>query len=84
MEKAAWIETGGIAQTETLMSAFERELETPIDKASAVVLAIAGPVEECAKGNLSNGSLELDFAPSIQRRNAFSWLMTLWPRPTPY
>lgn len=61
MEKAAWVETGSIAQAASLMSAFERELDTSLDKASAVSVAIAGPVDDCCRGRLSNGTLELDF-----------------------
>lgn len=61
MDKAAWVETGSIAQTDALLSAFERELDMDPDKADAVAVAIAGPVEENVKGRLSNGSLFLDF-----------------------
>lgn len=63
MDKAAWVETGSIANVAALQTAFERELDMPPDNADAVVVAIAGPVEDCARGRLSNGMLELDFAP---------------------
>lgn len=61
MDKAAWVETGSIAHADTLMNAFERELDFEPAKASAVSVAIAGPVDDCCKGRLSNGTLELDF-----------------------
>lgn len=61
MDRAAWVETGSIAQEDALMNAFERELDVSPDKADSVSVAIAGPVEENIKGRLSNGSLELDF-----------------------
>lgn len=61
MDRAAWVETGSIAQAEALMQAFERELDVNPAKVDAVAVAIAGPVEENVKGRLSNGNLELDF-----------------------
>lgn len=61
MDKAAWVETGSIADATALMTAFERELDLDPEKAAAVSVAIAGPVDECCKGRLSNGTLELDF-----------------------
>ncbi|MDE5832996.1 MAG: glucokinase [Desulfovibrio sp.] len=71
MDKAAWIETGSIARADALMNAFERELETSPEKANAVSVAIAGPVEECVKGGLSNGNLELDFAPLNEKKKRY-------------
>lgn len=61
MERAAWVETGSIAQAEALMAAFERELDSKPENADAVVVAIAGPVEDCCEGRLSNGTLQLNF-----------------------
>lgn len=61
MDKAAWVETGGIASVENLLAAFERELDINPLKADCVVAAIAGPVDGNRRGKLSNGDLELDF-----------------------
>lgn len=63
MERAAWVETGSIATTESLMLAMGRELDVKPEDASAVVVAIAGPVENLTSGRLSNGNLMIDFAP---------------------
>lgn len=62
MDKTAWVETGSIAQAESLMAAFERELDIPPEKADLISVAIAGPVDECTSGHLSNGNLHLDFS----------------------
>lgn len=62
LDKQAWIETGSIAHTEALLAAFERELETGHAVADNVVVSIAGPVEDCTRGKLSNGNLEMDFS----------------------
>lgn len=61
LDKQAWIETGSIAHTEALLAAFERELETGHAGVDSVVVSIAGPVEDCTAGKLSNGNLEMDF-----------------------
>lgn len=61
MDKAAWVETGSITDAAALMTAFERELDVNPTKVSAVSVAIAGPVDDCCRGRLSNGTLEIDF-----------------------
>ena len=61
MDKTAWVETGSIAEEGALLNAFERELDYATNKANAISVAIAGPVDECCRGRLSNGTLELDF-----------------------
>lgn len=63
MIKAAWVETGSIAHAGALLAAFERELEFAPEAADTVVAAIAGPVEDRARGYLANGMLRLDFTP---------------------
>lgn len=61
MEKAAWVETGSIASETALVAAMERELGVSPDDADVIVAAIAGPVEGCVSGVLSNGQLVLNF-----------------------
>lgn len=63
MERMTWIETGSVPHTEALLAAFERELEKAPHQVEAVVVAIAGPVEDCSRGKLSNGTLNIDFSP---------------------
>ncbi len=60
MDRVAWVETGSIAAIDNLLAAMEKELGTSVDKADAVCIAIAGPVDECVRGRLSNADLELD------------------------
>lgn len=62
LERVAWIDTGSVRHTEELMLAFERELEKSRRDVDAVVVAIAGPVEEFSRGRLTNGGLEIDFS----------------------
>lgn len=71
MEKTSWVETGTIAQAESLMTAFERELDMSPDKADMISVAIAGPVDECTVGHLSNGNLHLDFAKFNEKSKKF-------------
>lgn len=71
MEKAAWIETGSVARETALANAFEREFGIVPERADAVAVAIAGPVEESAKGRLSNGDLELDFTPLNAKKKRY-------------
>lgn len=63
MERMTWIETGSVPHTEALLTAFEHELEKAPHEVEAVVVAIAGPVEDCSRGKLSNGTLNIDFSP---------------------
>lgn len=71
MERVTWIETGSVPHTEALLSAFERELEQTPHEVDAVVVAIAGPVQDCSRGRLTNGGLELDFGPLNTERRRF-------------
>lgn len=63
MERMTWIETGSVPHTEALLEAFERELEQTPHSVESVVVAIAGPVEDCSRGRLTNGALNIDFSP---------------------
>lgn len=61
--RLAWIKTVDVPHTEALLLAFERELEKRPHEVDACVVAIAGPVEDCSRGKLSNGTLMIDFSP---------------------
>lgn len=63
LEAISWIDTGSIAHTEELMEAFEKKLSKTPHEVDAVVVAIAGPVEDFSRGTLTNGGLVVDFAP---------------------
>ncbi|MBD5640788.1 MAG: glucokinase [Desulfovibrio sp.] len=71
LDRMTWIETGSVPHTEALLAAFERELEQTPHEVDAVVVAIAGPVEDCSRGRLTNGGLNIDFAPLNTLRRRF-------------
>lgn len=62
-EQSVWLESPGLATTEHLLAALERELALHPARADATVLALAGPVTDGLCGRLTNGSLELDLRP---------------------
>lgn len=62
IERMTWIRTDSVPHTEALLAAFERELEKTPHEVEAVVVAIAGPVEDCSRGRLTNGGLAIDFS----------------------
>ncbi|WP_300124077.1 glucokinase [Desulfovibrio sp.] len=63
LERSVWLESPGLATTEHLLAALERELELHPAAADATVLAIGGPVHDGLSGRLTNGSLEVDLRP---------------------
>lgn len=63
VDRLTWIKTDSVPHTEALLLAFERELEMAPHEVDACVVAIAGPVEDCSRGKLSNGTLTIDFSP---------------------
>ena len=69
-ERSVWLESPGIATTEHLIAALERELELHPAAADATVLAIGGPVHDGLTGRLTNGSLEVDLRPLAARGGA--------------
>lgn len=62
LERLAWVKTDTVPHTEALLAAFERELEKAPTDIDACVVAIAGPVQDNARGKLSNGELSVDFS----------------------
>lgn len=62
LEKTLWISTTDVNHTESFVKAVETALEVSAEKADALVAAIAGPVENNVRGQLSNGNLILDFS----------------------
>ena len=58
-DRRHWLDTSLL----TGMDHFVQELDKqfPLDKADALIIAIAGPVESSLRGKLTNGTLELDF-----------------------
>lgn len=71
MERMTWIKTDSVPHTEALLAAFEKELEKAPHEVEACVVAIAGPVEECSRGKLSNGTLNIDFSSLNTRGRRF-------------
>lgn len=71
LDRLTWIETGSVPHTEALLKAFEHRLEKAPHEVEAVVVAIAGPVENCSRGRLSNGTLEVDFSALNTRGRRF-------------
>ncbi|MBD5538754.1 MAG: glucokinase, partial [Desulfovibrio sp.] len=70
-ERSVWLESPGLATTQHLLEALERELELHPGRADATVLAMAGPVHDCLCGALTNGSLKVDLRPlAAQGRGA--------------
>lgn len=65
----ASLPTCDIPHTNALLAAFESELGISPHAANAVVVALAGPVENGLRGKLTNGKLETDFTGYC--RNAF-------------
>lgn len=61
LERAVWITSAEITDTDMLLAALARELESPLESADALVLALAGPVSDNVRGRLTNGALEVDF-----------------------
>ena len=61
-----WLDTTALSGAEH----FIRELDKsyPLDRADALVIAIAGPVENNIRGKLSNGHLEFDFEKGLGGR----------------
>lgn len=66
-ERSVWLESPGLATTEHLLAALERELELHPTAADATVLAIGGPVHDGLSGRLTNGSLVVDLRPLAAR-----------------
>lgn len=62
-EHSVWLESPGLATTEHLLAALERELALHPARADATVLALGGPVHDGLTGRLTNGSLEVDMRP---------------------
>ncbi|WP_165066597.1 glucokinase [Desulfovibrio sp. ZJ200] len=62
LERVVWIKSAGLLDTDMVLTALSRELETPLDTADAFVLGLAGPVSDGLHGKLTNGSLEVDFS----------------------
>ena len=67
LQRAAWIKSAGLLNTEMALTALERELEIPLHTADALVLALAGPVRDGLRGKLTNGALRVDFTGLEQR-----------------
>lgn len=63
MQAQVWLSTASIRNTEALLAAFLHELHAQPRAMDAVVVAVAGPVCGHVSGSLTNGELELDFAP---------------------
>ncbi|WP_022654943.1 glucokinase [uncultured Desulfovibrio sp.] len=61
LERVVWIKSAGLLDTDMVLAALERELETPLRAADALVLALAGPVRDGLRGKLTNGALRVDF-----------------------
>lgn len=62
LERVTWIDTGSVPHTAALLGAFEREFAKAPAEVEAVVVAIAGPVEDFSRGHLTNGGLDVDFS----------------------
>ena len=67
LERVVWIKSAGLLDTDMVLTALERELETPLRAADALVLALAGPVQGGLRGKLTNGALRVDFT-GLERR----------------
>lgn len=61
LQRAVWIKSACLRDTDMVLTALERELEMPLHTADALVLALAGPVSDGLRGKLTNGALEVDF-----------------------
>ncbi|MBD5608400.1 MAG: hypothetical protein HDQ93_06065 [Desulfovibrio sp.] len=59
-DRHKWLDTTTLKGMEHFIQEVDKEY--PLDQANALVIAIAGPVENNTRGKLSNGTLELDFA----------------------
>lgn len=67
LERVVWIKSAGLLDTDMVLTALERELETPLRAADALVLALAGQVQGGLRGKLTNGALRVDFT-GLERR----------------
>lgn len=59
-ERSVWVETCDVEHPDSFVHAIEHELNTHLDDAEALVVAVAGPVEDNICGHLTNGKLTLD------------------------
>lgn len=62
LDRVIWIKSAGLVDTDMVLAALARELETSLDTADALILGLAGPVSDGLHGKLTNGSLEVDFS----------------------
>lgn len=67
LDRAVWLDTCGIEHADAFALAIEKELDMRLETASALVIAVAGPVEENIYGRLSNGELVLDMRKHAER-----------------
>lgn len=66
-ERVVWIRSAGLLDTDMVLVALERELETSLRTADVLVLGLAGPVSDGLRGGLTNGALRVDFTGLEQR-----------------
>ena len=66
-ERVVWIRSAGLLDTDMVLVALERELETSLRTADVLVLGLAGPVSDGLRGGLINGALRVDFTGLEQR-----------------
>ena len=66
-ERVVWIRSAGLLDTDMVLVALERELETPLRTADMLVLGLAGPVSDGLRGGLTNGALRVDLTGLEQR-----------------
>jgi glucokinase len=66
LDRAVWISTKEVADTQTLLAAMFRELDTIPAMVDALVVAVAGPVAG-HRGKLTNAALRVDLADAAAR-----------------
>ena len=67
LHRMVWIRSAGLLDTDMVLVALERELETPLRTADMLVLGLAGSVSDGLRGGLTNGALRVDLTGLEQR-----------------